>query len=130
MILTEILLTIFITSLFCCGLSVITSDGMVLYFLRKPFVNLEERIERYKDRIAGFSITELEIYKLNQNIKSIKAVLYCFKPIILCTTCMSSFWGIVIFAALHGIQVEDIRYVVICCIGSSFVNAFFMSKYN
>jgi len=98
--LIEILLTSLIISLFCCGLSIVTGEGMLLYFLRKPFENLREPVK------------------------------YWFKPIILCCTCMASFWGIGIFIALHGLHVNLIPQMVICCFASCFLNAFLISKYN
>jgi len=128
--LPEILLTILIISLFCCGLSVVSGEGMVGYFLRKPF----DKLRDFRDKKITFLKLDFhhnddrEYFK--EQIKASNIILYISKPIILCCTCMASFWGIVIFAALHGFHVHLIKYMVICCICSCFINAFFMSKYN
>jgi len=136
MSLTEILLTSLIISLFCCGLSIVTGEGMLLYFLRKPFDKLRNKVEllnnwhlvtKHVSATPSFWAEEKRV-KIKLNL--IHATLYLFKPIILCCTCMASFWGIGIFIVIHGLHVNLIPQMVICCFCSCFLNAFFISKYN
>lgn len=133
--LTDLLLTILATSLFCCGLTIATSEGMVLYFLRKPFNILQKKVEEWA--------------LVNYHNHKVENVLYLAKPLLLCTACMGSFWGIIIFGTLHGIDAAvRIIYIhipfpdlllplplisgklIICCVCSCFVNAFMMTTYN
>lgn len=62
----ELLVKSLIISLFCVGLRIITSKGMIGYPLRKPFENL-----------TGWKQ-------------------YIMKPFILCVTCYASVWTIII----------------------------------
>jgi len=151
--LTEILITTLIISLFCCGLSIVTGEGMLLYFLRKPFDGitgrrdvLNNKIELWRVKYGHLCVSgvknnreeedemkrehDLIIDPAYSEIRRINLTLYLFKPIILCCTCTASFWGIIIFSALHGFYVELIKYMIICCFCSCFLNAFFISKYN
>lgn len=125
--LPDLIFTIFLISLFCCGLSVISSPGKVLYFLRQPLDALETQIVTWQQSLLLFINSNQQTLL---NIKRAKLLLNVFTPIILCCTCMASFWGIVIFILLHGFAVSMIKYMVICCIGAAFTNAFFISKYN
>ena len=65
-------------SLFCVGLRIVSSEGMILHFLRKPY----EYLENLKNED---DISELGNFYM-----------YLMKPIIGCTTCMASVWSVVI----------------------------------
>lgn len=68
----EILIKSIVISLSICGLRIVSSKGMILYFLRKPF----ENTTGWKNYLA--------------------------KPFILCVTCMSSIWTIAIDYFYYG----------------------------
>jgi len=119
----EILEKAIAISLFCLGLNIISGPGMILYFLRKPFDKIEENNEENKVHLltvkegidlgrkhlleyeegthlaiktrASIDYFESRIKTLNKH-HSYKWLLYLMKPILLCITCMSSFWTIVI----------------------------------
>ena len=65
----DILLKALIISLFCVGLRIISSPGMIFYFLRMPY---------------EWSQTHSQLLK------------YILKPVIGCGTCMASVWTIAI----------------------------------
>ena len=72
----EILKTTLIISLFCTGLRIISGEGMIFYFLRKPYENSQGILQQI------------------------------LKPIIGCVTCMASFHGIWIYIYLHGFSFD------------------------
>jgi len=65
----DILLKALLISLFCVGLRIISSPGMIFYFLRMPY----EWSQRHSQLLK-----------------------YILKPVIGCGTCMASVWTIVI----------------------------------
>ena len=65
----DILIKALIISLFCVGLRIISSPGMIFYFLRMPY---------------EWSQTHSQLLK------------YILKPVIGCGTCMASVWTIAI----------------------------------
>lgn len=113
-------------SLFCVGLRIISSKGMVGYFLRKGYDNRSyemQKIAKYIDSIdSDMNNHEAAKVKLmkgeeqqffyieshieNQNIERARQVIKykklertntLYKPIIGCCTCMASFWTIFLF---------------------------------
>jgi len=84
----EILIKAIIISLFCVGLRIISSPGMLLFFLRMPY-------DWAKDRS--------------------KVLHYLLKPVIGCGTCMASVWTIAIELGYYGaftLQSVIIAFVV------------------
>lgn len=73
----EIIFTSVVISMFCVGLRIISSPGMIFYFLRSPYEK-----------------TSSKLFK------------FIFKPIIGCVTCMGSVHSIWIFIAMHGASWE------------------------
>jgi hypothetical protein len=71
---TELLLQVLYISLFCLGLHTITSEGMVLFFVKEWLSK-----------------------KLPENTKWD----YLYKPIIGCPPCMASIWGTIIYWILN-----------------------------
>lgn len=124
--LPELLFTILITSLFCCGLSVASSEGMVLYFLRGWLDTVEDNIGILRNKVQ----VHPEDKEMKFALKFAERLHYCFKPLILCTACMGSFWGIVIFIVLHGFNAHLMPLMAVSCLCSCFLNAFLMAKYN
>jgi hypothetical protein len=114
--LVTLLLTSLIISLFCCGLTEISREGRVLYFLRQPFEGLDELLMILRGE-------EDKRYTRTQ-LFSIKVAGFISKPLILCPTCMASIWGVVIFCLMHGFYVSEIPAMIVCCIMSAFINSF------
>ena len=71
----EILINSLIISLFCVGLRIVSDEGMILDFIRKPYVLLSE--------IQNPTL----IAKISK---------YLLKPVIGCVKCMSSVWSLAI----------------------------------
>ena len=78
----EILIKSLIISLFCVGLRIVSSKGMILWFLRAPY----EVLVVWKNRSE---------YLLNSKFLH-SALIYILKPIIGCCTCMASVYTILI----------------------------------
>lgn len=91
----QLLIKSLIISLFCVGLRIASSPGMVLYFLRKPFENLEG----WKNYLA--------------------------KPVILCSTCMASVWTIVIEYAYFELSIWTILIIFVVAAMNSIIYAFY-----
>lgn len=102
--------TILIASLFCCGLRAITEEGFLLYFLRKPFLFLED-------------------VALEKNLNG-KILHILMKPIILCVICYGSFWGGLVFIYFNGLHYDLLPHLLIHCVGVSFLNGLLYSAYN
>lgn len=101
MTLTEIILTIFIMSLFCLGIDRMMEQNMLFESARKPFENLK-----------------------NKWLKEF------IKPIVLCVTCFASTWGTLAFICLHGLNTSLIPYWILCLVATAFVNTFIKNKLN
>lgn len=142
--LTQLILTILISSLFCLGWNEITSEGNVLYFIRKPFnviwdstEHLEQRISLLETNISLLDIsclekenTYIEIGKLKRALSLNKIVNFIAKPIIHCITCYGSFWGATVFIFLNGFDIYNIHYIVVNSIAVAFVNTFIYKIYS
>ena len=99
----EIIQLILIIGLFCTGLRMITAEGMIFYFLRKPY-----------EKTTGI-------------------IKYLLKPLIGCVTCMASFHGIWIYYTLKGFNsVEMIICCIGAACINTLLYSFFevMVKYN
>ena len=129
--LINIIETIFIISIFCCGLTIATSEHMIGYFLRKPFDKIEKENIKISNQLELHRGDEFPTQDLwGDELKKNERILYWMKPILLCCTCMASFWGILVFGTLHGWHYSMIPFMAICCVGACFLNAFFYSIYN
>lgn len=85
----DILIKALIISLFCVGLRIISSPGMIFYFLRMPY----EWSQRHSQLLK-----------------------YLLKPVIGCGTCMASVWTIVIefgyYNSTFNIELIIIAFIV------------------
>jgi len=85
----DILEKTLIISLFCVGLRVISSEGMILYFIRKPY---------------------------EKGSKLTKAIL---KPIIGCVTCFAGIWTIIIELSYYSLSKYTILTIfMVACLNS------------
>lgn len=92
---TEILLLAITISGLSLGFRAITSPKMIFYFLRKPFDKLSERNKWLEKEWNSClkpteGIRESYMTSLQRKLKINKVILYLGKPVILCSTCMSS----------------------------------------
>lgn len=78
----DIIIHSLVISLWCLGFRTITDEGQILYFIRKPF----EEVEGWK--------------------------YYILKPIILCVTCTASFHGIIICCLFEWFEWYNIISIV------------------
>lgn len=108
--------TLYITGI-CLGLRLATDEGMLLYFLRRPYDELENENQSTYDRLKYLedntseidespgalkdSRIAIRIVELNQTKSKFKKesvqlfVWRLFKPVYLCAPCMASFHSLV-----------------------------------
>lgn len=110
------ILTLFFTVAFCLGLTIITQEGQLLYFVRKPFVDLDIMIENFQ----ALKLSKCKIFFL-------KLKYFIGKPLIGCITCMASVWGAAIFLSLNDF---DLVKLIINCISASFIQTFIWELYK
>ncbi|MES2592413.1 MAG: hypothetical protein V4608_11040 [Bacteroidota bacterium] len=133
MTITQFLFTLFCTVGFCLGWRIITDKGQLLYFLRKPFDLLADKIEINKDRINAitqFSPINLEIYRLENRILIYETIIYLSKPVITCITCLSSVLGVTIFATLNGLSLNNIHFIILNSVMAAFIQTFIWNIYD
>ena len=133
--------TALVISFITLGFRVITSKGMILYFLREPFDKLEAKRARFfslsrknrnsmiKNKVSYIEAVKLstEIDMLNYNKKITNVVLYLGKPLILCATCMASVHTLIWFPYFTGEYNWNIIPVMLT---SAFINAYLFKKYR
>lgn len=139
MIATIITSAIFI-SLFIVGLRLISAQGMVFYFLRKPYDGAKEKVKNLQLRISTLNneiqnkidfistqsmdndsdreltqqnIDALDIVVKNseRQIKRLNKMSFWLKPVIGCGTCMASFWSLVIYPPIILLTHQNIMYL-------------------
>lgn len=101
--------TIILISMASLGFRCITDKGMIFYFLRKPFDKL------------------IEMNKLISNTHSVRPrnpnkydwIIYLAKPVILCSTCMSSVHTLVWWPILVG---EYTLFTIVTMLSVAFLN--------
>lgn len=125
---TDLLFTILIMSLVCCGATVISEKGMILYFLRNPFLVDEEnwimaKPMKWLNKARGYE------YGVSNNIGFYifvrNAMRFVGKPFITCCTCMASLWGGATYYLLHGFNLNIIPAIL----ATAFLNSVFINYY-
>jgi hypothetical protein len=130
--LTQLILTIFITALFCNGWNIITDKGKLLYFIRKPFDNAMDNIDQTESKIQLLSQFKNNKYHLDYLKKRLlfnKALYYIGKPFVLCITCYSSIWGFSVFVALNGLHIDTIPHLIINSVSAAYLNTLIYKHY-
>lgn len=132
MAITQFIFTLFCTVGFCLGLRIVTDKGQLLYFLRKPFDDMKLEIEKNENKInihkVMGQIKELELCELMNKMN--RQLLYLFKPILLCVTCLASVWGVTWFILLNGISIDLIKFMVLNSFIAAFINTFIWNLYE
>lgn len=121
----NLLLTTLITVLFCLGWRIVTDKDNILYFIRKPFDTMLDRIEMLEGLPVKFTNK-----KYKRNLKIFKVITYIAKPFVLCITCFGSFWGAAIYLTLNGISVEQIPLLIINSVSASFIQTYVWIKFE
>lgn len=121
-----LLLTILITVLFCLGWRIITDEGNLLYFIRKPFEKALDSYEMNKELYAKFKYSK----DVKRRVLFLKFIVFISKPFVLCITCFGSLWGAAIYLTLNGISVSQIPYLIINCIAASFIQTYAWLKFE
>ena len=115
-------ISIAVISLFCLGWRTITDEGMIFYFLRRPFEGLHEEIVNKQTILLDMDLILSKEDKKHsiRNIRKLKFIFYIMKPFVLCITCMASVWGIPLYIYINGIGIE----LIPCIISASFIQTF------
>jgi len=117
--------TLLITVAFCLGWRIVTDEGQLLYFIRKPFENIESLLENKQNLYAATNSSHLA-----KQIKKLKVKLYLAKPFVLCITCFGSIWGAAVYVTLNGIDVDHIPNLIINSVAASFIQTFIWVRYQ
>jgi len=142
--LTQLIFTILISSLFCLGWNIITSEGNLLYFIRKPFNVIYDSTEPLENRISllymNLQLLKVSCFEKDNTLKEIgnlkralmfhKIINFFAKPVIHCITCYGSVWGATVFIALNGFAINNIHYIIINSVAVAFVNTFIYKIYS
>jgi len=108
------MIELFWTVLFCLGWRIVTDEGQLLYFLRKPFENNDSRIEA------------LEL--LQKKVPPYNVLMHYFgKPFVMCITCMASIWGVIVYTNVC--TVFEWKYLILNCVAASFIQTFIWKLY-
>lgn len=125
------MLTLFWTVLFCLGWRIVTDEGQILYFIRKPFddafTNKDCTEERLKlaHQINNKSLADA----LNKTLLKHKLIIAIGKPFVLCITCFSSVWGVSVFISLNGISDRLTVAMILNSFSAAFLNTLIWSFY-
>lgn len=111
------------TVLFCLGWRIITDEGQLLYSIRKLFEDIESDYDYHLEREKNFG------EKINNYKKfTSKLLMFVGKPFVICITCMSSFWGCLIYWYMTTEFI--IINMGINCICASFIQTFIWVLYS
>ena len=102
------MITLIATVLFCLGWRMVTDEHQIFYFIRKYFYHKAHE------------------QKGGEN----KYWIFIGKPLVLCITCLASFWGTIVFVCINGISVELIPTLIFNCISASFIQTFIWTLYG
>lgn len=117
---TQFFFTLFCQVFFCLGLNMVLSEGNLLWFLRKPFVGLDDKAENQHSLLIGVTDKD-RISEIEAKIFILMLKHYLAKPFVTCITCFASVWGATVFISLNGISVELLPYLIISCFASAYL---------
>lgn len=128
----EFYFTLFCIVSFCLGWRTITDEGQLLYFLRKPFEGIYDRIETKTELARNAEVMEnLDLWcKLKSDLFYLKLKLLILKPTILCITCFASVWGLAVFVSLNGLSVSMLPYLLILLPSAAFIQTFIWNLHD
>lgn len=140
--------TIILISMASLGFRCITDKGMIFYFLRQPFDKISDRkkhvslqienMVKFREVLRSKYPKELDIDEMQKEVGKIQRrvdyflkeerskmrvfndwLIYCMKPIILCTTCMSSVHTLIWWPILVG---EYTLFTIVTMLSVAFLN--------
>ena len=125
------MITLAWTVLFCLGWRIITSEGQILYFIRKPFEDIYTDYEVLKERLEHFKKFDKSLVKsLKNEILKHKLIMVVSKPIVLCITCFASVWGVIVFITLNGLNEGLIPHLILNSVSAAFIQTFIWNLYT
>lgn len=125
------LTTLFWTVSFCLGWRIITDEGQLLNFIKKPFEYSLKQIEHLENLIELRSKFEKTLVsKLKSELLRHKLIVQIGKPIVLCITCFASVWGVSVFIALNGLDESLAIPLILNSVASAFIQTFIWKIYD
>ena len=124
------MITLFWIVAFCLGWRIVTDEGQLLHFIRKPFDDNYNALEQINERLEHFKRYDKTLVAgLKWTLLKHKLINYIGKPFVLCITCFASIWGVTVFVALNGLTIDLIPTLIITCVSASFIQTFIYSLY-
>lgn len=124
------MITLFWIVAFCLGWRIITDEGQLLHFIRKPFDNNYNAFEQITERLEHFKKFDKSLVAgLKWTLLRHKLINYIGKPFVLCITCMASIWGTAVFVSLNGFTIHLIPQLIITIVSASFIQTLIWSFY-
>ena len=113
------------------GFRAITSKTMIFYFLRGWLDLLKESKKGYDEQIERHSFQSINHgNKVFIKRDFINVILYIFKPIILCSTCMASVHTLIWYEYLTGINPFTTWDTVIVMLCVAFINTILFATFE
>ena len=131
----ELLLKSLTISLFCVGLRIVSSKGMVLYFIRWPYDKfkelLAEEVKLKEDFLYHLKAGNGNVEDLKKGIRAAsyaigfeRCLIYLLKPVIACSTCMASLWTILLdYFYFNALGKSTIIIIFVCACLNSIIHA-------
>ncbi len=124
------MVTLFWIVAFCLGWRIVTDEGQLLHFIRKPFDTNWNHLETILTRIEHFEKYDKSLVDaLKWTLLKHKLINYFGKPFVLCITCFASIWGTLVFVSLNGFTIHLLPQLIITIISASFIQTFIWSLY-
>lgn len=125
------MITLFWTVLFCLGWRMVTDEGQLLHFIKRPFLDSLDFIENYEDKmLLAKTYDKPSVDVLKRSLLKHKLIYYIGKPFVLCITCYASLWGITVFVTLNGLNSDLIAPLILNCVSASFIQTFIWNFYG
>lgn len=122
------MITLLWTILFCLGWRIITDEGQILYFIRKPFEDINSEYDKEKIELA-YRFDKSLVPSLKWKALKHKLMETFGKPFVLCITCFASIWGVTVFVALNGLNKDLIVPLILNCVSASFIQTAIWKAY-
>lgn len=119
----ELFIFVMVTVGWCCGFFLLTSDGYILYFIRKPF----EKIRNVTGVPTNISTTLAQ-----KGVKETVIPEWIGNPIVKCMPCTASLHGLWIFSILVLSKVIEFNLIVLILgvVIASFLQTFLWKLYE
>ena len=119
-----------IISLVCVGLRMVSSKGMIFYFLRWPYDRLQKHLKKEKKFLKflkkATTVPKIPVTTTEKIILFYKTLIYILKPFIGCVTCMASVYSLAIDWHYYGHcdRYKVLLIFMVACLNTLFYTLF------